>query len=269
MTVTEQGDLLIAEPNTDSVCLWTCTGERKHSYDLSFCHPSGVAMLRNNGFLVVNGNNQQIIRFNVDTPQPLAHFDFPQKNHALNFPGGMAVTLDNRTVVVIADFDSCRIVVCDTEGHEVQPFINVFAHGHPWGVALSPDETMVAVTFWDPHHVGIYRLGDGALLHCLGAANIGCHGHFHYPLGILWCKDGILVVADAGNGRILVFSPTGKGFLWNKEPAVFKIPREDPDPLPTPWPSGLALLPDGRLAVLSYKFNRSLVDGRCVVDIFL
>lgn len=90
-----------------------------------------------------------------------------------------------------------------------------FAFG-PTGLAVAPDGTLYVADTWN-HRVSVFT-PDGKPLRQWGTffngqedpAGLAMHpGDFYGPRGIAVGPDGLVYVADGGNGRVLVFRPDG------------------------------------------------------------
>lgn len=75
---------------------------------------------------------------------------------------------------------------------------------HPWGVALSGDGDLVAVTDSFTNVVQLYSAHDGRYLATFGKGKGGGPGYFSRPAGVQFDSKGSLFVADSGNHRVQV-----------------------------------------------------------------
>lgn len=84
---------------------------------------------------------------------------------------------------------------------------------HPWGVAVSPDGRLVAVTDSFNHCVQVFSSGDGRYVGTVGRGRGHAPGFFNRPAGIQYDGEGKLYVADSGNHRVQVRKGRGRGVL--------------------------------------------------------
>lgn len=165
----------------------------------------------------------------------------------------------------VAVNSECQIVVSDTRNHRVQLFSpegvflrkygyesapNMWKHfDSPRGVAFNPGGNVVTTDF-NNHRVVII---DADFMHarifeceCAGGSK-----QFLRPQGLVIDDEGNIIIADSRNHRIQVFDSAGilKWRFGSYGKAEDEMDR----------PSGIALCPDGRIAVVDFGNNRVLL----------
>jgi DNA-binding beta-propeller fold protein YncE len=175
--------------------------------------------------------------------------------------------------VLVADGDNHRIRMLSADLQQVSTVAGDGEEGHqdgaaaqaqfccPTGLALLPDNrVLVADSFNNRIRVLSADLqqvstvaGDGEEGHRDGAA---AQAQFYYPSGLTLLPDSRVLVADFGNNRIRVLSAdlqqvstvAGDGVGGHRDGAAAQAQFY--------YPTGLALLPDGRVLVADFGNNR-------------
>lgn len=85
---------------------------------------------------------------------------------------------------------------------ETDPFVEFGGeHGNTYGVALSPDESRLAVSHYD--HTAAIFTAEGELLHLL-------EGHQGYVFDIAWSPDGNYLATGGGEGDVMLWNAAGE-----------------------------------------------------------
>eukprot|EP01089_Gocevia_fonbrunei_P020418 TRINITY_DN7619_c0_g1_i1.p1 TRINITY_DN7619_c0_g1~~TRINITY_DN7619_c0_g1_i1.p1 ORF type:complete len:205 (-),score=24.82 TRINITY_DN7619_c0_g1_i1:122-736(-) len=156
-------------------------------------------------------------------------------------------TLNNN--IFVCDSDNQRIQLFDLAGRHISTTGNSTFKG-PWGIATSPDQTLVIT---DPcNNAVIGCTTTGRTLYSLS----GKRSSFSNPRGVVVSKrSDKIFVSDWGNHRIQVFSLKNRLFMYsigNRTSFFGKSVTLD-------FPAGLCLDSDGNLYVASSWSNEIVV----------
>ncbi|EOD32831.1 hypothetical protein EMIHUDRAFT_78111, partial [Emiliania huxleyi CCMP1516] len=247
--------------------------------------PSGVAVSSVGGTLYVADTNNHRIR-KIDTSGGVTttlagsgtdtFADGTGTAASFNFPSGVAVSPDGRTLYV-ADTFNHRIRKIDTSGGVTTTLAGsgtgTFADGtgtaasfnYPAGVAVSPDGMTVYVGDYLNHRIRKIDTSDGVTTTLAGsgtpafADGTGTAASFNYPVGVAVSPvGGTLYVADYDNHRIrtidtsggdtttLAGSGTGGSADGTGTAASFSYPR------------GVAVSPDGMTVYVADTDNNRI-----------
>jgi hypothetical protein len=142
-------------------------------------------------------------------------------------PHSMAETADGQLLVTLPAAE--RVVLLDPLGKLVWSSPGRAEGGDklktPAGIGSSSGKRSW-IADWSGHQVWSFEPGAG----CFEVAdfNNASHPHFHYPVGILTGLDDSVMVADAGNHRIVKRSPSGSWQVFcghkGEEPGALKWP---------------------------------------------
>lgn len=186
----------------------------------------------------------------------------PEKQPLSSRPHGITVAADGRVAIVDGDTHIVRFFSPDGEllqtvGKKNKPAdtgmttdnpvpgwtATVTRSGRPFNrptkAAFAPDGSFYVSDGYGNARVHHFD-PDGALIRSWGEPGVG-PGEFKLPHAVIVRRDGTVVVADREADRLQVFSPEGE---WL---ASFEDVRR---------PTGLAELPDGRLAVCELPWKR-------------
>jgi hypothetical protein len=113
----------------------------------------------------------------------------------------------NADVALVAEVDSDRSSVFNRRDGALLRRFGSSGDGdgklsRPYGLCFVSGGRHVAVCDWNNHRVSVFSV-DGEFIRHVGA------GLFHYPRGVACSSFDELVVADTGNGRVVVLSDVG------------------------------------------------------------
>lgn len=166
----------------------------------------------------------------------------------------------------VAVNSECQIVVSDTRNHRVQlfspdgTFLRMYGYDtqpnmmkqfdSPRGVCFTPKGELI-ITDFNNHHLVIVDewFTEARVINC--EAVDGGNRAFLRPQGLVVDRNGNIIVADSRNHRIQVFDSDGR-FLWK-----YGIQGVGPNEMDRP--AGVALLPDGKIAIVDFGNNRVLL----------
>lgn len=226
----------------------------------SFTKPFAVAARQ--GSIYVSDTEDRVI-YVFDVPlRKFYAFGYRPKGH-LEKP--MAIALDGKMNVYVADATERRIMVYDHLGLFEHAIGSKQDLDHPVGVAVNRAGTRVYVVDAgdvenEQHRVVVYD-GSGKKLFTLGKRG-SAPGEFNFPVAAATAPDGTLYVLDAGNFRVQAFTPDGKflrsfGSLGN---AFGQFAR----------PRGIAVDDDGNVYVSDAKFGNVQIfngDGELLLTV--
>ena len=255
----KEGHIVIADRSNNRIQIFRQDGSFLKRFGThgtapgQFDRPAGVAVDARRRIVVADKDNHRI---QVLTMEGLFLLSFGEKGcrcGQFNYPWDVAVNSE------------CQIVVSDTRNHRVQLFSpegvflrkygyesapNMWKHfDSPRGVAFNPGGNVVTTDF-NNHRVVII---DADFMHarifeceCAGGSK-----QFLRPQGLVIDDEGNIIIADSRNHRIQVFDSAGilKWRFGSYGKAEDEMDR----------PSGIALCPDGRIAVVDFGNNRVLL----------
>jgi tripartite motif-containing protein 71 len=235
IAVTHDGDLVVADMQSNKVVIVTLTGQvvRTIGTPQTFNRPRGVAVdIHGDIWIADSGNNGLQVftetgRFvrSIYVLQPLA-----------------VAFLSNGKVVVATSYDG--VYVLPPKGQRIQPFVTI-ENGErfvPIDVKVSSsDEIFVADS--SNNRVQVFS-ADGILQRSFG----GNREDMNYPTGIALASDGRVIVVEHQGDRISVWSSTGERIhQWGTREHQWGPIYKGDDKFYAPCCA--AILPDGRVAV--------------------
>ncbi len=146
--------------------------------------------------------------------------------HLLGGPGAGDGQLNDAKGIAIAPDGS--IWVADTGNSRIQKFgpdgsfqLRVGSKGEgpgqfnePWGIAVGPDGNVYVADTWN-HRIQKFA-PDGTFLKQWGSVvdtkglTVGGENGFYGPRAIAFTREGSLLITDAGNKRVVIYSPEGQ-----------------------------------------------------------
>ncbi|CAL7933931.1 unnamed protein product [Xylocopa violacea] len=254
-----EGHIVVADRSNNRIQIYRQDGSFLRRFGThgtapgQFDRPAGVAVDARRRIVVADKDNHRI---QVLTMEGLFLLSFGEKGcrcGQFNYPWDVAVNSE------------CQIVVSDTRNHRVQLFSpegvflrkygyesapNMWKHfDSPRGVAFNPEGNVVTTDF-NNHRVVII---DADFMHarifeceCAGGPK-----QFLRPQGLVIDDKGNIIIADSRNHRIQIFDAAGM-LKWR-----FGSYGKGEDEMDRP--SGIALCPDGRIAVVDFGNNRVLL----------
>jgi len=172
------------------------------------------------------------------------YFFFPEDRAMLASPVGIAI--DKGGIVYITD--SKRGVVClfKDNGQKFLSTIGRDIFKRPTGIAVNPKTSELLVVDTLQSRVFRFDLSNRSLKGSFGTDG-ATEGMFHYPTNIFVTLTGDIIVSDALNFRVQVFSPDGR-FL-------FTFGRMGDAPGTFSRPKGVAADSDGNIYVVDALFD--------------
>jgi DNA-binding beta-propeller fold protein YncE len=180
------------------------------------------------------------------------YFFFPADRPLLASPVGIAI--DNRGIVYITDSKSGVVNIFKDNG---KTFLSTIGQGiikRPTGIAVNPKTSELLVVDTLQSRVFRFDLSNRLPKGSFGTDG-AAEGRFHYPTNIFVTLTGDIIVSDALNFRVQVFSPEGR-FLFafghmGDSPGTFSRPK------------GVAADSDGNIYVVDALFdNIQVFDKR-------
>lgn len=156
-----------------------------------------------------------------------------------NFKEPSAVVIDSNDHIFVAELDNPRVQKFTSRGKYLLKFGQKAFWGSqlhdPYGLALSSDEKLY-ITDWEKGRILVYQK-DGRHVSTIGKD----HAFLKFPAGLVFDRQGNLLVTDRGKHCVWVMSPEGKPI--NR---IGKLGTGDGELL---LPHGIAVLDDGSIAV--------------------
>jgi len=180
------------------------------------------------------------------------YFFFPADRTMLASPVGIAI--DKGGIVYITDSKRGVVYMFKDNGKE---FLSTIGHGileRPTGIAVNPKTSELLVVDTLQSRVFRFDLSNRLRKGSFGTDG-ATDGRFHYPTNIFVTLTGDIIVSDALNFRVQVFSPEGR-FL-------FTFGRMGDVPGTFSRPKGVAADSDGNIYVVDALFdNVQVFDKR-------
>ena len=174
-------------------------------------HPSKENSLNSNWFL---GKTENVLRQEVSTNSLLARPDLlwryeKNKNEyeGTSIPSDLAF-LSQEECLIVAEYDNIndlnnRLHILNAKtGHLKNTLLSGLVH--PLGLAVSKDKNHLVVTDCKTKRVKVVSLNTGVVVMEVGK------GQFGWPYGVCVNEKGMIMVSDAFNDSILLFSSDGK-----------------------------------------------------------
>ncbi|XP_060827979.1 E3 ubiquitin-protein ligase TRIM71 [Bombus pascuorum] len=254
-----EGNIVVADRSNNRVLVFKQDGslvKKFGSYGTghgNFDRPAGVAIDARRRIIVADKDNHRIQIFTMYGKFIITFGEKGSRYGQFNYPWDVAVNAE------------CQIVVSDTRNHRVQLFSsegtflrkygyeampNMWKHfDSPRGVAFNPQGNVVTTDF-NNHRVVIidHDFTNARVLEC---KNTGGSKPFLRPQGLTIDDEGNIIIADSRNHRIQIFNASG--MLIGRFGSYGKGDEE------MDRPSGIALFPGGKLAVIDFGNNRLLL----------
>ncbi|XP_071870235.1 tripartite motif containing 71 protein wech [Bombus fervidus] len=253
------GHIIVADRSNNRIQIFRQDGslvKKFGSYGTAtglFDRPAGVAVDSRRRIIVADKDNHRIQIFTMEGKFLLCFGEKGSRCGQFNYPWDVAVNAE------------CQIAVSDTRNHRVQLFSpegtflrkygyeampNMWKHfDSPRGVAFNPEGNVVTTDF-NNHRVVIidHDFMNARVFEC---KNTGSSKPFLRPQGLAIDDEGNIIVADSRNHRIQIFDASG--MLIGRFGSYGKGDEE------MDRPSGIALYPGGKLAVIDFGNNRLLL----------
>jgi DNA-binding beta-propeller fold protein YncE len=179
------------------------------------------------------------------------YYSFPKDGPVLTSPIGIAI--DNAGRVYVTDSKKGVVCIFQEGGKE---FLTAFGDGifkRPTGIAVNPKSAELLVVDTLQSRVHRFDLSDWRLKGSFGTDG-AAEGMFHYPTNICTTRTGDIIVSDALNFRVQVFSSEGRFLLaigrMGNMPGTFSRPK------------GVASDSDGHIYVVDALFDNIQVFDR-------
>ncbi len=215
----------------------------------SIVSPYGIATDSKGRLYVVDTFLKRIHVFDASGHQ---YFYFPADRTMLASPIGIAIDKDG--IIYITDSKNALVYIFKDSGKK---FVSTFGRGifkRPTGIAVNPKTSELLVVDTLLSRVFRFDLSDRMPKGSFGTDGM-MEGRFHYPTNIFVTSNGKIIVSDALNFRVQVFSPEGR-FL-------FTFGRMGDVPGTFSRPKGVAADSDGNIYVVDALFdNIQVFDKR-------
>jgi DNA-binding beta-propeller fold protein YncE len=215
----------------------------------SIVSPYGIATDSRGRLYVVDTFLKRIHVFDASGNR---YYFFPKDRSMLTSPIGLAIDKSGR--IYVTDSKKGVVYIFEDNGKQFQTTLGGGIFKRPTGIAVNPQTAELLVV--DTLAARIYRfdLSNLSLKGSFGS-NGAAEGCFHYPTNISVTKTGVIIVSDALNFRIQVFSPEGH--------FRFTIGRMGNAPGTFSRPKGVASDSDGNIYVVDALFdNIQVFDQR-------
>ena len=245
--------------------------------------PWGVAVSRTKGIILIADTGNSTIRiFDLDGDYK-TQLNFP--NFTCRFePVDLALTEDENSMMV-TDHGNRQVMECSLDGHLIKLF-GIGSLCRPCGVAINS----IGYVFVADHEADCIRVfdSDGEYIKCIGGFGQG-QCEFNGPLAITVNSKDELLVSDRENHRVQILDPDGEYLSqvtsvdnggdrelkcptgiavddddnivvcndWNNRVLMFRpdgsfVKRIDCDSDGLMYPNGVAVIEDGKVAVVDY-----------------
>ncbi|XP_035699637.1 E3 ubiquitin-protein ligase TRIM71-like [Branchiostoma floridae] len=233
------GNIAVLEAGNKRVQIFDAkTGQSLRGFPVDGGHPWAIGMDSNGQFIVTFsckfGNDRAVRVYSRE-----GKLTKTLKPESLRDPTGVAVLQDGRMVVVDSEQKFCLLLQPD--GRLIRD-IGKGQLQYPRFLAVDESRDLFFVTDCRAHKVFVFDL-EGKLKFSFGKEGL-IEGELCYPTGITEDPAGNIIVVNSSRGRLQVFEPDGT-YLRTVAWVRGRFPR------------GIALTPDGRIAVTCY-------NGHCV-----
>ena len=174
--------------------------------------PTGIAVARGGTVFVADTGNDRVQAFDAAGGFLFAFGSSGEEPSQFRRP--MDLDIDAEGLLYVAELGGDRVQVFTPDGKLVRTIRGEdTAAGHfdgAAGIMVSPTNDIYVADFYNDRVVRFRA--DGTFLGVLGVPGRVLPGRLHYPTDVEWL-EGRVVVADAYNNRIQVFTPEGKALL--------------------------------------------------------
>ena len=203
--------------------------------------PYGIATDSQGRLYVVDTFLKRVHVFDAERNQ---YFFFPSDRTMLSSPIGIAI--DQGGIVYITDSKKGLVYIFKDNGKTFLSTIGSGIFKRPTGIAINPKTSELLVVDTLLSRVVRFDLSNRLPKGSFGTDGATA-GMFHYPTNIFVTLTGDIIVSDALNFRVQVFSPEGR-FLFTfgrigDEPGTFSRPK------------GVAADSDGNIYVVDALFD--------------
>jgi DNA-binding beta-propeller fold protein YncE len=215
----------------------------------SIVSPYGIATDSKGRLYVVDTFLKRVHVFDAAENQ---YFFFPSDRTMLSSPVGIAI--DKNGIVYVTDSKKGAVYIFEDNGKKFLSAIGRGIFKRPTGIAVNPKTSELLVV--DTLRSRVFRFDLSNRLQKGSFGTDGAtEGLFHYPTNIFVTSIGDIIVSDALNFRVQVFSPQGR-FL-------FTFGRMGDVPGTFSRPKGVAADSDGNIYVVDGLFdNVQIFDKR-------
>ena len=172
------------------------------------------------------------------------YHSFPGDSPMFASPVGIAIDKDGR--VYVTDSKKGVVFIFKDHGKRFLAAIGAGLFRRPTGIAVNPGTGELLVVDTLRSKVFRFDLSDRSLKGSFGTDG-AAEGMFHYPTNICVTKTGAIIVSDALNFRVQVFSPQGR--------FRFTLGRMGNSPGTFSRPKGVASDSDGNIYVVDALFD--------------
>ena len=202
-------------------------------------YPCGVCCSPTNDMLVVTDVYSHCIRLVDPTAGTVIERVGKEGRSGGQFKEPSAVVMDSNEHIFVAELDNPRVQKFTSRGKYLHKFGQKAFWGSqlhdPYGLTLSPDNKLY-ITDWEKGRILVYRK-DGRHVNTIGKDN----AFLKFPAGLVFDKQGSLLVTDRGKHCVWKMSPEGKPIS-----RIGKVGKGEGELL---LPHGIAVLNDDTIAV--------------------
>ena len=202
-------------------------------------YPCGICCSPTNDMLVVTDVYSHCIRLVDPTAGTVIERVGKEGRSGGQFKEPSAVVMDSNEHIFVAELDNPRVQKFTSRGKYLLKFGQKAFWGSqlhdPYGLTLSPDNKLY-ITDWEKGRVLVYKK-DGRHVNTIGKDN----AFLKFPAGLVFDKQGNLLVTDRGKHCVWKMSPEGKPIS-----RIGKLGKGEGELL---LPHGIAVLKDGTIAV--------------------
>ena len=207
----------------------------------SIVFPYGVATDSKGRLYVVDTFQKRVHVFDAAGNQ---YFFFPADRTMLASPVGIAIDKDG--IIYVTDSKKGLVYIFKDNGKKFLSAIGRGIFKRPTGIAVNPKTSELLVVDTLKSRIFRFDLPTRKLKGSFGAEG-ATEGRFHYPTNIFVTLTGDIIISDALNFRVQVFSPEGR-FL-------FTFGRMGDVPGTFSRPKGVAADSDGNIYVVDALFD--------------
>jgi DNA-binding beta-propeller fold protein YncE len=222
--------------------------------DIEMMRPQAVLFDGRQRLFVVDSGTSRIHWLDMQSGE----YNVLPEDGKISFQSIVGITEDNADNIYVTDSALGKIYRYNLREKQFSPFAP-YAMNRPTGIVFNPENQCLYVTETGNHQVVVLDLAGQEQLRFGGRGD--AKGAFNYPTNITVDSQGLVLVTDALNSRIQMFTPDG-GYLCS-----FGKPGDSSGTFAKP--KGIALDSENHIYVVDALFDAIQIFDNCEGELLL